>query len=656
MRHRPALPCLLFAATALFATAVAAQEPLKADTPSRTVNGNDFVAPKDWTIAVKGQATILTPPEGGSHLVIMDTKSADADAAVAAAWATYAPARQWPLKLASDLPAQAGWERRRIYSYETSANDSRSVQALALRRGAAWTVELLDFADTLVDKRGAQVDLVRGTLAPRGEAMESFAGKIAHALDAARLQALKDFVVEAQRDLEIPGVALGIVQDGKVLFSGGFGVRELGKPEPVGGDTLFMIASNTKALTTLMLAKLVEQGKFGWDTPVTQVYPQFHLGNPDTTKQVKMRHLVCACTGLPRQDMEWLFESENGTPELMMATLATMQPTSRFGELYQYSNLMAAAGGFVGGSALHPGRGLGAAYDAAMQELVFAPLRMEAATFDIAQAMSGNHAMPHSRDVDGRTLVASMGINRSLGAARPAGGLWSSTNDLLKYIAMELGEGRLPDGTRYIDAGPLLERRKPQVASGSHLAYGMGLEIDSTWGVSMLHHGGSAVGFKSNMIWIPEARAGAVILTNADNGGRMVYRLGRRMLEELYDGKPEAAAAVASSAKRSRDNIATERRRLLVPAAAEATTKLAAHYRGAELGDIIVSRRDNMTWFDFGGWGSEVASRENDDGTLSFVTISPGSDGLEFVVADQPEGRALLTRDAQHEYRFKEVR
>ena len=90
---------------------------------------------------------------------------------------------------------------------------------------------------------------------------ESFAGKTAHTLDEARLAELAQFVETGMKELGIPGVAVGIVQDGKVVFADGFGVKELGKPAPVDGDTDFMIASNTKALTTLLLARLVADGQ-----------------------------------------------------------------------------------------------------------------------------------------------------------------------------------------------------------------------------------------------------------------------------------------------------------------------------------------------------------------------------------------------------------
>jgi CubicO group peptidase (beta-lactamase class C family) len=117
----------------------------------------------------------------------------------------------------------------------------------------------------------------------------------------ARVAELGKFIEAAQQRLGVPGVALGLVQDGKVVFSGGFGTRTLGAKAPVNGDTLFMIASNTKAMTTLMLAKLVDEHKLTWDTQVTTLLPSFKLGSADTTSRVLVKHLICACTGMPRQ-------------------------------------------------------------------------------------------------------------------------------------------------------------------------------------------------------------------------------------------------------------------------------------------------------------------------------------------------------------------
>ena len=227
----------------------------------------------------------------------------------------------------------------------------------------SWTVVIYDMTQAVGEKRGAQVALVFDRLQPKGYVRETFAGKKANRLDAARLAELGRFVETGQKELGIPGVALGIVQDGQVVFTGGFGVRELGQPAKVDGDTLFMIASNTKALTTLLLARLVAEGKLTWDTPVTSLLPSFKLGDAETTRKVLVRQLICACTGLPRQDLEWIFEYRGVTPDKALATLGTMQPTSKFGEMFQYSNPMAGAAGFTAGHVLYPNLELGAAYD-----------------------------------------------------------------------------------------------------------------------------------------------------------------------------------------------------------------------------------------------------------------------------------------------------
>jgi CubicO group peptidase (beta-lactamase class C family) len=124
-------------------------------------------------------------------------------------------------------------------------------------------------------------------------------------------------------------------------------VKELGGVAKPDGDTLFMVASNTKALTTLLLAKLVDEHRLTWNTPVTTLFPKFRLCDAETTRSVEVKHLICACTGMPRQDLEWLFEFGKITPENSLTLLGTMQANSKFGELFQYSNLMAAAAGYT---------------------------------------------------------------------------------------------------------------------------------------------------------------------------------------------------------------------------------------------------------------------------------------------------------------------
>jgi CubicO group peptidase (beta-lactamase class C family) len=515
-----------------------------------------------------------------------------------------------------------------------------------------WTVWIYDVANDIGGQRGAQINLLLGSLLPKGYARETFAGREAHRLDAERVAELAAFIERGLDVSGVPGTSLAIIQDGEVIFSGGFGVRALGRPEKVDGDTLYMIASNSKGLTTLLLARLVDAGKIGWKDRVVDILPGFRLGDEETTEKVLVEHLVCACTGLPRQDMEWILEYGGYTPESSMELLGTMQSTTGFGEMFQYSNVLASAGGYVAGHVVHPEHDLGTAYDKAMQSQVFDPLGMSATTFDYERALGKtNHAWAHSVDVDGKPAVALMDVNYAVVPVRPAGAAWSSVNDMLKYVAMELAVGKLPDGERYIGEAALLERRAPKVPVAEDHYYGMGLMVDEYYGVPVVHHGGDMIGYHSDMMWLPDHGVGAVILTNGDPGWLIRSGFRRKLLEVLFDGKAEADEQLHSRSVQFLSSMAVEYELLAVPADSGESVELADNYHNAALGDIAVTRTDDVTTFNFGEWKSEVGSRENPDGTVSFMTIATGITGLEFVVGSGQE-QTLIMRDAQHEYVF----
>jgi len=357
---------------------------------------------------------------------------------------------------------------------------------------------------------------------------------------------------------------------------------------------------------------------------------------------------------MPRQDLEWLLNFSDLTPQRVIALLGTMQPTSGFGELFQYSNPMAAAAGYMGGYLVYPNMELGTAFDKAMQSYVFDPLGMRDTTMDFALAQRGNFATAHAPDVDGHMTLAEAHANYSVVPIRPAGGVWSTVDDMLKYIAMELAEGQLPDGKRFINRDVLLERRAPQVVESVDVTYGMALSVNRVYGAPVVHHGGDMVGFHSDMIWLPEHGVGAVVLTNGDPGWliRTVFR--RKLLEVLFDGKPEADAQIEAQSKTFYEELAADRRLLTIPADSKATDQLAAHYVNPALGTVNVDRKSDKTVFDFVVFPSEVGSRVNPDGTTSLITTVPGMNGIEYVVGASSGKRTLTLRDMQHEYVYLE--
>jgi hypothetical protein len=220
---------------------------------------------------------------------------------------------------------------------------------------------------------------------------------------------------------------------------------------------------------------------------------------------------------------------------------------------------------------------------------------------------------------------------------------------------MELAKGELPGGNRLISEENLLARRAPQILVSEDITYGMGLFVDRRWGVEIVHHGGDLAGYHSDMIWLPGHGVGAVILTNADSGALLRGPFLRKLAEVLFDGKPEADEQLRVAAVQRKAALAKERERLVVPADPKEVGKLAARYVSTSLGELNVRKEQDKIVFDVGEWRSTVASRKNDDGTISFITIDPAMLGLNFVVTEKDGKRALVIRDSQHEYVFLEV-
>jgi CubicO group peptidase (beta-lactamase class C family) len=324
--------------------------------------------------------------------------------------------------------------------------------------------------------------------------------------------------------------------------------------------------------------------------------------------------------------------------------------------MFQYSDLLVAAAGFIGGHVAYPELELGAAYDKALQNRVLGPLGMTATTPDhrLGQRRP-NRATAHTPDRDGKQALSKMELNDVIIAQRPAGAAWSNVRDMLKYIQMELSKGSLPDGKRYVAEEPLLARRAPQVSMDEHASYALGLVVERRYGIHCVYHGGDVVGYHAGMVWFPEHGVGGVILTNGDPGWWLQRAFRRKLLELLFDGRPEADAWVSAQAKSFYADLAEKRKLVTLPADAADAAKLAPRYANEELGEIAVRHDGRAVVFDFGEWKSEVASSRNPDGSVSFRAIDAGiwGFGLEFVVVDGAK-RTLRLREGQHEYTLTE--
>jgi CubicO group peptidase (beta-lactamase class C family) len=660
VKIRTILTALALSASPFAMTAVVAQESAAAAASALTIAvGSDatMVPPEGWSVARSGDLVRFTPPENNLLVAIVPVAAAGSgsDAAVQA-WKQARPDFARAVRIAQTVPARDGWDEIVVVSYDVPPAEQASARAIAMRKGKAWTVLAIEGALATLGKRGAQLGASAETLRPTGYAKESFAGRQAHPLDAARIAELKAFIASAMEQLKIPGVGLALIDHGRIVYEGGIGVKDVAAGTRVDKDTLFMIASNTKGMATLLLATLVDQGRLDWNKPVIDYMPGFRLGSDETTKKVLVKHLVCACTGLPRKDMQWLFNTSPSTrPEDTFAQLAATQPTSGFGEVYQYNNLMASAAGYLGAHILHPEMELGAAFDRAMQEGIFDPLGMRNTTLSNTRAMAGDWAKPYDTDIDNRIMPLDVRFNDTVVPYRPAGGAWSSAHDMALYVQDELDQGRLPNGKRLVSAANLLARRVHNVPTGEKQWYGMGIEEDASSGVSVLQHGGSMFGYKSNWFALPGAGVGAVVLTNSETGYDLTDAVKRRLLEILYDGKPEAAENVASTARRSAEFLAKFRSELTLRVTPEAARPFLGRYANVELGPLTIAFEGDKLMARATSIWSEVATKANKDGTTSLVTISPGSSGFNILVATRDAKRALVLNDPQHEYVFTEI-
>jgi CubicO group peptidase (beta-lactamase class C family) len=618
-------------------------------------SGATLKVPADWTATAATDGLTLEDPEKQLKVELVEvTASAGMNDAISAAWRRRRPGFDRQELASSDSPGREGWDLIHWSRYKTSPAEARRISAYVARKGALAVVVLFDGPLAAAQRRSSQIALVYGSLRPAGHVRETYLGRTPRPLDAERLADLKAFIDRIREAADVPGISVVLFDKDAVLIEQGFGLRERGRPEPVTADSLYLIASNTKPLTTLLLARLVDEGRFGWDTPVTQIYPAFRIGDPDATRRILLKHLVCACTGLPRQDLEWLFTFDRSSPQGQLDVLATMRPTTAFGELYQYSNPLASAAGYIGARRIKPEGELGQAYDDVMRDKVFRPLGMNRTTFSFDEALRTDHASPHSWDRSLSNVPIDMALNHSMIPVRPAGGAWSSARDYARFVRLELARGRLPDGSTFVTERNLLARRVPQVRVAEEAWYGMGLSLEDLKGLRVISHGGSMFGYKSNFFVVPDAGIGGVVLTNADSGWSVTRAVMRRTLELIYDGKPEAEEDLLSAVRSARASMMGVQRDWKVPPDASRVKRLAGSYRNPALGELVVRAGQDEVVFQFGGWKSGMGTRVNRDGTTTFVTIDPGVRGFEF---HAPAGAGAFTRltlrDAQHTYEYE---
>ena len=329
------------------------------------------------------------------------------------------------------------------------------------------------------------------------------------------LDDLDSIVNNALEVFNVPGVAIGIAVDGKVILSKGYGYRNLDQGLPTTENTLFAIGSCTKAFTTFILGQLVDEGKINWDDPVITYIPEFRLMDQYTTHHITIRDLVAHRSGIARHDMLW-FNSEF-TRFDVIKSLQYLEPGCKLREKFQYNNLMYTVAGIL------IEKVTGQTWEESLSTRIFTPLAMlNSNDSEKESKKSEDFSMPYA-EVAG--AIKSIPF-RNLHSVAPAGAINSSVSDMLKWVQLQLSDGTFL-GQHFIRQETLQEMHTIQMPMTPSLpdekvyglGYGLGWCVGIYRGHYYLNHGGGIDGFISQISLLPQEKIGVVVLSNSSSDG-----------------------------------------------------------------------------------------------------------------------------------------
>ena len=337
--------------------------------------------------------------------------------------------------------------------------------------------------------------------------------QLAHAQDAP-LNGFDEYVNKAMREWEVPGLAVAIVKDDRVVFAKGYGVRKLADPAPVDEKTLFAIGSSSKAFTAASIAMLVDEGKIKWDDPATKYLTGFEVYDPYVTRELSVRDLLSHRSGLERGDLLW-YGTEYDRDEILRRT-RFLKPTWSLRSTFGYQNLMYLAAGQL------IARVSGKSWDDFIRQRIFVPLTMTTSNTSIKDFKNtDNVAAPHAK-LEEKVVPIPW---RNIDNIAPAGSINSNVVDMAQWVRLQLGQGEYQK-QRLLSSGAAKEMQTSQTViraeppfslfypEAHFLNYGLGWFLHDYRGRKVVEHGGAIDGMRAQVAMIPEEKLGLVILTN----------------------------------------------------------------------------------------------------------------------------------------------
>lgn len=442
------------------------------------------------------------------------------------------------------------------------------------------------------------------TVSASGQSMES---KIAE------IDAYADTVLNTWKG---PGMAIAIVKDDKVVFQKGYGVQKLGENTPVDPNTIFAIASNSKAFATAAIAILVDEKKLNWDDKVSKYLPDFQMYDPWVTSELTIRDLVTHRVGLDTFSGDLLWYETTYTPDEILARVKYLKPVSSFRSRYGYQNLMFIAAGRI------TEKVSGRSWCQFVTERILRPLEMNRTVCSVKDLPDPNAAWPHNES-GGKLRVLHRG---NVDGSSAAAALNSSVSDLTKWVRTQLNGGTFAGKTIFSESqGWAMHQQYMAQQIGMQAAknnptrhfsgVGMGWFAYNYHGRKIINHSGGLDGMLSFTVLIPEEKAGFVVLTNSESPAFSIMM--NKIRDVLVDAPKRDWNAESQTQVANNKKLADEAR-AKVDAARIMGTKPSlsiANYAGTYgdnlYGDVTISQENGRLVMRFGPSPNFVADLEH---------------------------------------------
>lgn len=410
---------------------------------------------------------------------------------------------------------------------------------------------------------------------------------------ALEFQKIDTYLEKARQDWRAPGLAFAIVRDGETIYSKGFGVANIDTNKKVDADTMFGVASTTKAFTAAGIAMLVDEKKLDWDAPVRNYLPSFQMGTGDAYASCNLRDLMSHRTGLARHELLW-YNNKSLTREKLLSILPYLATFAPIRAQYEYNNLTV----MLAGHALEKVAGVN--WEEFTQKRIFDPLGMKNSSTNLdIMANGANCARGHRLNEKKSAYSIPLRPEDPIG---PAGAINSCVNDYAEWIKLQLGKGSSKKASLFSKSQsnqmwePLISTGGPPLSPElTRGFYGLGWRIDAYRGMTRVAHGGNLNGFASRVSLFPEKNIGIVAFTNL-GGSPLPGHVTLDVLDILLGLEP-ANWSARNLAKRDAASIstaATGPKRVTNTVPSHSLEQYVGRYNDKGYGDIFVELKDGV--------------------------------------------------------------